>query len=145
MGKGGRGAKKLDAARTRLRGSARREQCTRRVLYWVLWKMLFSLNDHILSFVSPIEVPFAALESYRSILSVYDIKLSLCCDFGDVTLIDLLVNWMLTVDVLKHVYRMIDVCLWTLLLVLACDMFAYCMFMHSLPDGRYYLVVILVN
>ena len=54
--------------------------------------MLFSLNNHILSFVSPIEVPFAALESYRSILSVYDIKLSLCCDFGDVTLIDLLVN-----------------------------------------------------
>ena len=38
----------------------------------------------------------------------------------------------------------------TLVLVLACVMFAYCMFMHSLPDGRCQmgvitLVVILVN
>ena len=58
----------------------------------VLWKIFISLNDHILSSVSPIWVPFATLESYRSILSVYDIKLSLYCDFGDVTLIVLLVN-----------------------------------------------------
>ena len=52
---------------------------------------------------------------------------------------------MLTVGVLNHVYRLIEVCLWNLVVVLACVMFAYCMFMHSLPDGRYYLVVILVN